>query len=222
MISQQLECVREKIAMAEKRSGRKIGETTLIAVTKTHGPDMINEAIRAGVEDIGENRVQEILDKYEDVLPVRWHLIGHLQTNKVKYIIDKVSMIHSVDSIKLLDEIERQAELKNVKCMDVLIEMNISGEESKFGVTEDDLDKILEHGKTLSRVRIQGLMTVAPRIDDKNPSNTEVFKKLKAVCLEKNLKYVSMGMSGDYEEATECGADFVRVGSAIFGERGKF
>ena len=164
-------------------------------------------------------------DKYDDIKPVRWHMIGHLQTNKVKYIIDKVCLIHSVDSVKLMDEIERQA-VKHGITMEILIEVNIAGEETKFGVSLDGVDELLAHAGGLSNVQVVGLMTVLP----KNATNisrrlhfNDILNKFVDISLNKydnvNMKYLSMGMSGDYEEAVSCGSNMVRVGSAIFGER---
>lgn len=224
-IEENLRKVEERIAAAAERSGRKPSDITLVAVTKTRGADMINEAIRAGASDIGENKPQEVRDKFDGVLPVRWHLIGHLQTNKVKYIIEKCAMIHSVDSIKLMDEIERQAKLHDVN-MDILIQVNISGEESKSGIAAGELDGLLSHAARLERVKIRGLMTIIPRSDDQS-ENALHFKNMKRLFDEteqkeyKNvsMEYLSMGMSGDFETAVECGSNMVRVGSAVFGER---
>ena len=165
-IEKNLAEIKKRIADAAVRSGRSAEHGTLIAVTKTHPVEAINEAIDCGVTDIGENKVQEIMDKYDGVKKgVRWHLIGHLQTNKVKYIIDKVHMIHSVDSVKLLEEIERQAEKKNVTSINVLIQVNITGEETKYGISVDELDSILDYAKTLKRVKVCGLMTILVKLD---------------------------------------------------------
>ncbi len=224
-ISENLKDIRSKIEAAAKKSNRSASDINLIAVTKTYSADMINEAIDNGVTDIGENKVQEIVEKYDSVKPVRWHLIGHLQTNKVKYIIDKVHMIHSVDSIRLMDEIERQAEKHNVK-MNILIQVNISGEESKFGISPDELEELLIHAGELKNVKVCGLMTILPKID------TEISLRLHFVNIKHifidisdkkyhnvDMKYMSMGMSGDYEIAIEEGSNMVRIGRAIFGER---
>lgn len=224
-IRENLEEVERRITAAAERSGRKRSDILLVAVTKTHPADMMNEAIRLGVTDIGENKPQEVRDKYTDVLPVKWHLIGHLQTNKVKYVIDKVCLIHSVDSVKLMDEIERQAEKHDVN-MDILIQVNISGEETKSGVSVDDVEELLLHAGTLKRVKVMGLMTIAPKTDN-SVTNTLHFDNMRQLFIDiqkkkydnVNMKYLSMGMSGDYETAIECGANIVRVGSAIFGER---
>ena len=224
-IRENLEEVERRITAAAERSGRKRDDILLVAVTKTHPADMMNEAIRLGVTDIGENKPQEVRDKYESVLPVKWHLIGHLQTNKVKYVIDKVCLIHSVDSVKLMDEIERQAEKHDID-MDILIQVNISGEETKSGVSTDEVEQLLLHAGTLKRVKVMGLMTIAPKTDN-SVTNTLHFDNMRQLFIDiqakkydnVNMKYLSMGMSGDYETAIECGANIVRVGSAIFGER---
>lgn len=226
VIKDKLEFVKRKISEAAERSGRKAEDINLIAVTKTYSPDIINEAIDCGVTDIGENKVQEVIEKYEHVKDVRWHLIGHLQTNKVKYIIDKVCMIHSVDSIKLADEIERQAKLKDVPVMDILIQVNVSGEETKSGIHPDELDGILEHCEGLERVKVKGLMTILPKYCD-NVTKTLIFNDINALFVDKSKKtyhnvsmeYLSMGMSGDFEAAIEGGSNMVRIGSLIFGER---
>lgn len=224
-LKKRLEDVRERIKRAAESAGRNAEDITLVAVTKTHEPDVINEAIDLGVTDIGENKVQEIVRKYDAVKPVRWHLIGHLQTNKVKYIIDKVAMIHSVDSIHLMDEIERQAEKHNLT-MDILIQVNISGEESKFGISPDEIDTFLEHASCLKHVKIKGLMTILPKND--NPMNNRLhFVNINKLYLDisgkkydnVSMKCLSMGMSGDFEQAIPEGANMVRIGSAIFGKR---
>ena len=176
--------------------------------------------------DFGENKVQEVIEKYEHVKDVRWHLIGHLQTNKVKYIIDKVCMIHSVDSVKLADEIERQAKLKGVPGIDVLIQVNISGEETKSGIHPEELDDILEHCEKLERVKVKGLMTILPKYCE-DVTRTLIFNDINALFVDKSKKtyhndsmdYLSMGMSGDFEAAIEGGSNMVRIGSLIFGER---
>ncbi len=225
-ISENLETVRRNISASCENSVRSPEEITLIAVTKTHPPELINEAIDAGVTDIGENKVQEIMDKYDKVTPgVRWHLIGHLQTNKVKYIIDKVCMIHSVDSIRLLDEIEKQA-AKHNRIMDILIQINISGEETKSGIKPEELDELLEYASGLAHVKVRGLMTIGVKCYD-NITNKLYFDNIYGIFIDKSLKkydnismdYLSMGMSGDYELAIECGSNMVRVGSAVFGKR---
>lgn len=224
-ISKNLENIKKRIEDSAKKSGRDAKDITLIAVTKTYSPDFINEAIDLGVTDIGENKVQEIMEKYDKVKPVRWHLIGHLQTNKVKYIIDKVHMIHSVDSIRLMDEIDRQANKHGI-IMNILIQVNISGEESKFGINPDEIDEMLEHAKELKNVKVCGLMTIIPKIDSMI-SNRLHFINIRQIYIDISkkiydnicMKYLSMGMSADFEMAIEEGSNMVRIGSAIFGER---
>lgn len=224
-LQNRLDAVREKIRISAKKANRNPSDITLIAVTKTHEPDIINEAIDLGITDIGENKVQEIVRKYDAVKPVRWHLIGHLQTNKVKYIIDKVYMIHSVDSVHLMDEIDRQAEKHGI-VMKILIQVNISGEETKFGINPRDIDILLSHAASLSHVKVCGLMTILPK-DDDCMNNKLHFVNIKRLYLDISEKkydnicmdYLSMGMSGDFEEAVMEGSNMVRVGSAIFGER---
>lgn len=224
-IRENLMRVEEKIALAAQKSGRRREDVRLVAVTKTHGVDMINEAIDCGVTDIGENRPQEIMEKYADVQPVTWHMIGHLQTNKVKYIIDKTALIHSVESIKLMDEIERQAAKHNL-VQQILLEVNISGEQTKFGIRPDEIEKYLEYAGTLRHLTVMGLMTVAPKPDN-SMTNRLHFDNIHQIFIDIQrktydnviMKYLSMGMSGDYQTAIEAGANMVRVGSAIFGTR---
>ena len=223
-IEENLNSVRERIKKAAIESGRNENDITLIAVTKTYPVESMNEAIRLGVTDIGENRPQEIRNKYEFVDPVKWHLIGQLQSNKIKYVIERCAMIHSVDSVKLMDEIEKQAKAHDVD-MDILIQVNISGEESKSGIAPEELDGMLEHAAVLDRVHVKGLMTIAPKAEFGDP---EVhFKNMRSLfesVKNKNYKNVemkelSMGMSGDFESAIRCGSTMVRIGSAIFGAR---
>lgn len=210
----------------EKVRGNLTDDVLLVAVTKTHSVSEINEAIDNGVTDIGENKVQEILDKYDSVKPVRWHMIGHLQTNKVKYIIDKVDLIHSVDSLKLAKEISKRA-TEHGKTMDILLQINIAGEESKFGVSPDESkDLLLSILNDCPALKIKGLMTVAPFAE--NPESVRsVFARVKKMYEEFALinharldfEYLSMGMTHDYTVAIEEGSNLVRVGTAIFGSR---
>ena len=221
-----LEKVHARIREAAEISGRKEEDVTLVAVSKTRTPEEINTAIAAGVTDIGENKVQEIMDKYDAIDPVRWHLIGHLQTNKVKYIIDKVDLIHSVDSVKLAKEIDKRAKAHD-KVMDILVQINPADEESKFGVTVDEAgDLVREILANFEDIRIKGLMSVAPIVED--PRDVKPFfdeVKAKYDELSKidhpnlDFEWLSMGMSHDFQVAIEAGANIVRVGSAIFGER---
>lgn len=226
MIKENIEAInRNKDDIAVKAGGQP-GEVLLVAVTKTRSADEINEAIDAGITDIGENKVQEIMDKYEAVKPVRWHMIGHLQTNKVKYIIDKVAMIHSVDSFKLAEEIDRRA-AQHGTGMDILVQVNAAREESKFGISTEETGKliedILEHCRN---IKIRGLMCIAPFED--NPEDVRIyFREVKALYDKYasfshpglDFKYLSMGMSHDYEAAILEGSNLIRVGTAIFGER---
>lgn len=227
IIHENLDKLEEKIQKACDKAGRKREEVLLIGVTKTRTADEVNEAVSWGITDVGENKVQEIQDKYDKVPgPVKWHMIGHLQTNKVKYIIDKVSLIHSVDKLKLAQEIDKRAGEHGLKA-DVLIEVNAAGEESKFGTDLDGARKLIaDVRENCPNIRIKGLMTIAPATD--NPEEVRVyFKELKQLFDEyKDIKdenmdfqHLSMGMSGDYEVAIEEGATMVRVGTAIFGPR---
>ena len=225
-IKKNLEAVREKIDEAAEACGRNGEDVLLVAVSKTRTPEEINIAIDAGVTDIGENKVQEIMDKYYSIKPVRWHMIGHLQTNKVKYIIDKVDMIHSVDSIKLAGEIDRRAKAVG-RTMDILVQINPAQEESKFGVSVDQAgDLVREILENCENIRIRGLMSVAPIVEnmrDVKPYFDAVKAKYdELACIEHprlDFRYLSMGMSGDYPVAIEAGSNLGRVGSAIFGER---
>lgn len=226
-ITQNIEEIRGRMAQAAVRSGRKPEDVLLIAVTKLHEPDEIEEAIAAGVTDIAENKVQEIQKKFDQIhSPVNWHLIGHLQTNKVKYIIDKVVMIHSVDSVHLAQEIDKRA-MAAGKTMDVLLQVNAAHEESKFGLDPKDVPQVFrEILDSCPNVKIRGLMHIAPWSEDPEeirPYFKEVkdlFDTLAAVeHPNADFKYLSMGMSHDFETAIEEGANIIRVGTSIFGER---
>ena len=221
-----LEKINEQIKTAAEGCGRSADDVLLVAVSKTRTPEEINIAIDAGVTDIGENKVQEIMDKYDTVKPVKWHMIGHLQTNKVKYIIDKVSMIHSVDSYKLAVEIDKRAKSHGIT-MDILLQVNSAQEESKFGITTDETEKLIHDIlENCENIRIRGLMCIAPFAE--NPEEIKVyFEEVKKqydqfgrIEHERlDFKYLSMGMSHDFTVAIEAGSNLVRVGSAIFGER---
>lgn len=226
MIEENMKSVEEAVGAACGRAGRERDEVTLIAVSKTKPVSLLREAYDAGARDFGENRVQELLDKIPE-LPsdIRWHMIGHLQRNKVKYIVDKVAMIHSVDSVRLAEEISREAVKKGV-VVDILIEVNVAGEESKFGASVCEVPKMAEEIAGLPSVRIRGLMTIAPYTEDPE-ENRQFFHDLKKLSVDiehKNIDNVdmsvlSMGMTGDYSVAIEEGATCVRVGTGIFGER---
>ena len=218
--------INEQIKASAEACGRSADDVLLVAVSKTRTPEEINIAIDAGVTDIGENKVQEIMDKYDAVKPVKWHMIGHLQTNKVKYIIDKVSMIHSVDSYKLAVEIDKRAKSHGIT-MDILLQVNSAQEESKFGITTDETEKLIKDIlENCENIRIRGLMCIATFAED--PEEIKVyfeevrkqydqFGKIEHERLD--FKYLSMGMSHDFPVAIEAGSNLVRVGSAIFGAR---
>ncbi len=225
MVKENLAYVEKKMEDADQRAGRR-EKAKLIAVSKTKPVDLIMEAYDAGIRDFGENRVQELTAKFEEMpKDIRWHLIGHLQTNKVKYIVDKVFLIHSVDSLKLAEEISKEAVKRSTTC-DILLEVNVADEESKFGLSCEEVADTAAKIAKLPGVRIKGLMTVAPFVDDPE-ENRPVFRKLKQLSVDitsKNIDNVSMdilsmGMSGDYEVAIEEGATYIRVGTSIFGER---
>ena len=226
MLYENYETVVENVKKACVRAGRNPEEVTVIAVSKTKPLSDIEELITHGVTEFGENKVQEMTDKYEHVSkPVHWHLIGHLQTNKVKYIVDKACLIHSVDSVHLAKEIEKEAAKKNV-VVNVLIEVNIAHEESKFGINETDVYDLIEAIKDFPHVHVMGLMTIAPFVE--NPEDNRIyFRKMYQLSLDiksKNIDNIdmnvlSMGMTNDYEIAVEEGATMVRVGTAIFGAR---
>ena len=221
-----LEKVRQQIRQSAEGCGRSQDDILLVAVSKTRTPEEINIAIEAGVTDIGENKVQEIMDKYDDIKPVRWHMIGHLQTNKVKYIIDKVSMIHSVDSYKLAAEINKRAAACGIT-MDILLQVNSAQEESRFGIsTEETEGLIMQILDSCENIRIRGLMCIAPYADDPEDikkyfdSVKEQYDQFSTIDHPNlDFRYLSMGMSHDFPVAIEAGSNLVRVGSAIFGER---
>lgn len=226
MIGDNLAHVRQNIEKACGTAGRSKETVTLIAVSKTKPVPMLMEVYNEGVREFGENKVQELVDKYE-VMPkdIKWHMIGHLQSNKVKYIIDKVSLIHSVDSLKLAEEISRQALKKQVE-VSVLIEVNVAGEDTKFGVKPEDAEALIRQIAFLPGIHIRGLMTIAPYVEEAE-ENRQYFAKLRQISVDINNKNIdnvnmnvlSMGMTGDYMVAVEEGASYVRVGTGIFGER---
>lgn len=226
MITENYDIVCENIGNACSRSGRMRDDVKLIAVSKTKPVSDIEELYGHGVRVFGENKVQELCDKYE-ALPkdIEWHMIGHLQRNKVKYIVGKAALIHSVDSLRLAMQIEAEAAKKNV-IANILIEVNVAEEESKFGLKADEALKNITEIAKLPHIRIKGLMTIAPFVE--NPEdNRKYFKKLQQLAVDiqaKNIDNVdmnelSMGMTGDYMVAVEEGATYVRVGTGIFGER---
>ena len=226
MIKENVAEVEARIQAACKRAGRRREEVTLIAVSKTKPVSDIYEIIETGIKDYGENKVQEMCDKMEIIQePLNWHMIGHLQRNKVKYIVDKAKLIQSVDSLRLAQQISQEAIKKEVE-VDILIEVNVAEEASKFGLSTEEVIQMIEAIAKLPAVHIKGLMTVAPFTD--NPEdNRPYFRNLKQLAVDidgKNIDNVtmsvlSMGMTGDYEVAIEEGATMVRVGTGIFGAR---
>ncbi|MCD7836710.1 MAG: YggS family pyridoxal phosphate-dependent enzyme [Lachnospiraceae bacterium] len=226
MIKVNIELVNKEIAAACMKSGRERDAVTLIAVSKTKPAELIREAYDTGVRDFGENKVQEIMDKLPE-LPsdIRWHMIGHLQRNKVKYIVDKVYMIHSVDSLRLARTISEEA-LKKQTEVNILIEVNMAGEERKFGTTCEEAVSLVMEAAKLPAIHIKGLMTIAPFVESPE-ENRKYFQKMKQLAVDigsKNIDNVSMnvlsmGMTGDYKVAVEEGSTYVRVGTGIFGER---
>ena len=248
MIKANIEMIEQRIQAACQRAGRDRREVTLIAVSKTKPNEAIQEAYAHGMRHFGENKVQELVQKYDDLdqlLPehVSWHLIGHLQRNKVKYIIDKAVLIHSVDSMRLALQIEEEASKKQL-VSDILIEVNIAEEDSKFGVKVEEVYPLILELSKLPHIRVRGLMTVAPYVEAAE-ENRKHFKKMRQLYVDiksknidnncdgnnlntqtsdlqrvlENFNVLSMGMSGDFEIAIEEGATMVRVGTGIFGER---
>lgn len=226
MVAENLAQVQKTINESCNKINRDPNEVTLIAVSKTKPVEMLKEAYDAGARVFGENKVQEIVDKY-DQMPsdVNWHMIGHLQRNKVKYIVDKVAMIHSVDSLRLAETIEKEAAKKAV-IVPILIEVNVAQEESKFGLKPEEVLPFIEQIADFSHIQINGLMTIAPYVDNAE-ENREIFRELKKLSVDiaaKNINNVtmsvlSMGMTGDYMVAVQEGATMVRVGTGIFGAR---
>jgi len=217
----------KKIDTACKKTGRNPKDITLLAVSKTVESDRAKEAVEAGIKNLGENKVQELIKKYEELkdIDVKWHMIGHLQKNKVKYIIDKNILIHSVESLSLAEEINKRAKNSNLTA-DVLIELNIGEEESKFGINEDNVYDFIRSMEQFENIRVLGLMTVAPFCE--NPEDVRwVFKTMKNIYSKisimnlrnTEMKYLSMGMTNDFEIAIEEGSNIIRIGTAIFGAR---
>lgn len=226
MISENYKKVKATVNETAKNVGRCETDVTLIAVSKTKPLDLLREAYDAGARDFGENKVQELCAKYDEMPhDIRWHLIGHLQTNKVKYVIDKAYMIHSVDSLKLAKEISKEAQKHGIVA-NILIEVNVSEEDSKFGVSTLECENLIRNIAVLPAIKVCGLMTVAPFVENAE-ENRPIFVKLRELSVDiksKNIDNVrmdclSMGMSGDYKVAIEEGATYVRVGTSIFGER---
>ena len=226
MIKENLEIVERNIADACEKAGKKRGDVTLIAVSKTKPVSDIRQAMECGITVFGENKVQEIKDKTEEIKePLSWHMIGHLQANKVKYLPGRVCMIHSVDNVKLAAEIEKQFS-KADQIIDVLIEVNMAHEESKFGLSPEEVPDFVKEISSYPHLHIRGLMTIAPFTEDPE-SNRIYFRGLRELkdsingmnIPGVNMDTLSMGMTGDYQVAIEEGATFVRVGTGIFGKR---
>ncbi|MCH5269856.1 MAG: YggS family pyridoxal phosphate-dependent enzyme [Lachnospiraceae bacterium] len=226
MIQENIKAVQKNIEDACTRVSRPKEEVTLIAVSKTKPLEMLKEAYAAGCRDFGENKVQELADKYE-AMPkdVRWHMIGHLQRNKVKYLVGKVCLIHSVDSVRLAEEISKEAMKKGVS-VNILVEVNVAEEESKFGTTCAETADLVKKIASLPGIFVKGLMTIAPYVE-KSEENRQHFVNLRKLSVDikkqnidnVSMDILSMGMSGDYLVAIEEGATYVRVGTGIFGER---
>ncbi|AFS78709.1 putative pyridoxal phosphate enzyme, YggS family [Gottschalkia acidurici 9a] len=225
-IKENLLYINDKINEIAKNKGISSEDITLIGVTKTIDVDRINESISLGIANIGENKVQEIQEKYDKIKgDVKWHMIGHLQTNKVKYIIDKVELIHSLDRKSLADEIQKRASQNNIVAK-VLVQVNVAEEESKFGLKLEEAISFIESIQNYKNIKIKGLMTMAPYEEDTEKVRF-VFRELKKLfetIKEKinenvDMKYLSMGMTNDYDIALEEGANMIRVGTGVFGER---
>lgn len=226
MVKDQLIEIKAHIKEAAQKAARSEEDITLIAVSKTYPVAAIEEAILEGCIDFGENHVQELMGKIESIKEkVNWHLIGHLQTNKVKYVIGKTALIHSMDSIRLAEEIEKQSAKKGI-VTNVLVEVNVADEATKYGFKLDEVMEVMKHLNTMPHIKVQGLMTVAPYVE--NPEkNRPIFRKLYelSVDIQKqkldniSTNILSMGMSNDYQIAIEEGATMVRIGTAIFGNR---
>ncbi len=218
--------INDNIEKICRRIGRNPSEVEVIAVTKTVDADAINYVIACGAENIGESKAQEIMSKYEKIIKkVKWHLIGHLQTNKVKYIIDKVDLIHSVDSLSLAEEIDKRA-TKAGLIKDILIQVNVAEEASKFGIKYDEIDRFLEQLQKYENIQVKGFMTIAPYFEDVELVRPifrrlkEKFDQIAGLDMPKvQMTYLSMGMTNDYPVAIEEGANLVRIGTGIFGER---
>ena len=226
MIQENIEEVKQRMRETCEGCGRNTEDVKLIAVSKTKPVSMLMEAYDCGCRDFGENKVQELVDKWEQMpKDIRWHMIGHLQRNKVKYIVDKVYLIHSVDSLRLAEEISKEAVKKGVT-VSILIEVNVAQEETKFGTTCNEVCDLVKEIAKLPGILIKGLMTIAPYVEN-SEENRQYFEKLRQIyvdIIQKNIDNVymeelSMGMTGDYVTAISEGATYVRIGTAIFGER---
>jgi hypothetical protein len=229
MIHANVDTIQRRIAGACKRVGRTPDEVTLVAVSKTFPAEALREAVRAGVTDIGENYVQELLAKREQLAPeqIRWHFVGHLQSNKVRHIASWITLIHAVDNLGVAQEIDRRA-ARAGRVIDFLVEVNTTGEETKFGVSPDATVSFLRSLDSLTHIRVAGLMTIGPFLPDPEGSRP-MFRMLQQLRDEARalhqanvtMRHLSMGMTGDFEVAVEEGATLIRIGTAIFGSRVK-
>lgn len=217
--------IEERVDNSAEKSGRTGSEITIVAVSKTVNADSVEQAAKAGITNFGENRVQEFLKKREVIGDdVNWHIIGPLQRNKVKHSLEGVCLLHSLDRLSLAQEIERQCEIKDTQ-ISALVQLNIAKETTKSGVTEEDLEPLLEQLSVLRRVRIKGLMAIPPFVLDANDNRQyfvrmrELFDKFQDYNPACKFEYLSMGMSGDFEVAIEEGSNMVRIGTAVFGAR---
>ena len=226
MVRENLAQVRKHMEEACRRAGRQTDEVTLIAVSKTKPGSMLMEAPKAGARDVGENKVQEILEKRPEIpADARFHMIGHLQRNKVRQVIDQVTLIHSVDSLRLAEQIEHEAAKKELH-VNILLEVNVAREESKFGFFLEEVEAALREISKYPHITVKGLMTIAPYVEDPE-ENRDIFKKLHQVFIDmksknidnSNMSVLSMGMTGDYQVAIEEGSTMIRVGTGIFGAR---
>ena len=227
-IKDNLERVRERIARAAERAGRDPKTITIVAVTKTHGPEVVTAAIEAGITDIGENKVQEFLAKAPEVkLPCRWHLVGHLQTNKVAKVIGRFALIQSIDSLRLAEHLSRAGASAGVTT-DILLEVNTSGEESKFGLAPDEvIERVRRSSQSCPNLRVRGLMTVGPLVDEPSVVGAafarlrRLKEEIEASRIENvSMEHLSMGMTDDFEIAIAEGSTMVRLGRVLFGEEG--
>jgi hypothetical protein len=229
MISTNIDTLRERIAAASRRSGRRPENVTLVAVAKTFPAEQVDEAVRAGVVDIGENYVQELLGKRETLSArdIRWHFVGHLQSNKVRQIAEWIHLVHALDSVSLARELDGRA-ARAGRTLEALVEVNTTGEQTKFGLPPDRVAGFIRSLEPLAHIRIAGLMTIGPFLPDPEGSRP-MFRMLRLLRDEiartpqanTDLHHLSMGMSGDFEVAIEEGATLVRIGTAIFGSRKK-
>ena len=222
-LAERLAATRDRIAEACTRAGRDPSEVTLVGVSKTHPVEAVVEAVQAGLLDLGENWAQELVPKAEGAaaagLRPRWHFIGHLQRNKVREVIPHIASLHSLDSLRLADELEQRLAQANLSPLECFIEVNVAGEDSKTGVAPAEVESLLAHARTLPHLAVIGLMTVAPEAHDNVEAVRPVFRTLRTMAADLGLPQLSMGMSGDYAVAIEEGATLVRIGTAIFGPR---